>query len=439
MSEPRVRRRRRELRRAIFGVGEGVRIAVDSIRINPFRSSLTVLGVGIGVCVVVLMAALISGIRGSIQEGIEASGPRNFMITVFDPDEIQLVGGGMDADWIRRPPITLEEVDRIVRVDGVDGVLLSVRLRNAADGDGGVTVRHGEVGISGVRATGETAGWAGFQGATFVEGRDFATVDFAEARLVAAISARLARDLVGDRPATGLRLRIRTGPEIELPVTVVGVFEPPEQPFSDEVAQWMVIPHATAVRRFGASRTLGEVMIVPAADRDQGDVEDAVIAAMRTARGLAPGESNDFSVIRSTQLLEIFDRFTGVFFIVMLALSSVGLMVGGVGVVGMMLISVTERTREIGIRKALGATRIEILWQFLVEAGVLTLLGGASGLLMGAGLAWLVATVTPVPASIPLWSVAVSLLAAAVTGMVFGLFPAMRASRMHPVEALGHE
>jgi putative ABC transport system permease protein len=168
-------------------------------------------------------------------------------------------------------------------------------------------------------------------------------------------------------------------------------------------------------------------------------VEDQVTGLLRSIRGLAPGEPNDFSILRSTQLLELFDQFTGVFFIVMLALSSVGLLVGGVGVVGIMMISVTERTREIGIRKAVGATGGEILWQFLVEAGFLTMLGGAAGLLLGAGLAWGVAAATPIPAAVPLWAALAGLSMAALTGMVFGLVPAARAARMEPVDALRYE
>jgi putative ABC transport system permease protein len=135
----------------------------------------------------------------------------------------------------------------------------------------------------------------------------------------------------------------------------------------------------------------------------------------------------------------MFNRLTGVFFIVMLALSSVGLMVGGVGVIGIMLISVTERTREIGVRKAVGATRREILWQFLVEAGVLTLMGGAAGLVLGGLAAKGVEAATPIPASIPLWSVLTALGMALLTGMLFGLLPAMRASKLDPVDALRYE
>jgi len=166
---------------------------------------------------------------------------------------------------------------------------------------------------------------------------------------------------------------------------------------------------------------------------------DQVISYLRGARGLRPWEENNFAVVRSSQLADFFDRLTGVFFLVMLALSSVALLVGGVGVVGIMLISVTERTREIGIRKAMGATRREILWQFLVEAGFLTLVGGAVGMVMGALIAFTVSRISPIPASIPLWAIAASLGSAVLTGMIFGLVPAMRAARLQPVAALRYE
>ena len=156
-------------------------------------------------------------------------------------------------------------------------------------------------------------------------------------------------------------------------------------------------------------------------------------------RGLGPGEDNNFSIIESEQMIATFDQLTGAFFLVMIALSSVALMVGGIGVIGIMMISVTERTREIGIRKAVGATRNEILWQFLVEASVLTFLGGALGLALGAGVADFIEARTPIPAVIPFWSIIAALASAIMTGMLFGLFPALRGARMTPVRALGFE
>lgn len=166
---------------------------------------------------------------------------------------------------------------------------------------------------------------------------------------------------------------------------------------------------------------------------------DQVITYLRTARRLRPGEPNNFVITRQEELVKTFDRITGTFFIVMIALSSVGLMVGGVGVIGIMLIAVTERTREIGIRKAVGATRGEILWQFLVEAATVTLLGGILGMIAGGGIAGLVAALTPIPAKVPLWAIFAALGMATFAGILFGLWPAWRAARMDPVVALRYE
>ena len=157
---------------------------------------------------------------------------------------------------------------------------------------------------------------------------------------------------------------------------------------------------------------------------------------LRGMRGLRPSEDNDFALIESAQVLALIDRFTSMLLVGMLALTSVALMVGGVGVIGIMLISVTERADEIGLRKAVGATRREILWQFLAEAALLTVLGAVLGMLAARGMAELVESFTPLPATIPVWAVVTALAMAAITGMLFGLLPALRASRLEPVAAL---
>jgi putative ABC transport system permease protein len=156
-------------------------------------------------------------------------------------------------------------------------------------------------------------------------------------------------------------------------------------------------------------------------------------------RGLRPADENNFDIITQDRFLDTWNQVTGMFFLVMIALSSVGLMVGGVGVVAIMMISVTERTREIGVRKALGAKRREILWQFLVEAATLTLVGGAIGMLLGGGISWIVNVATPLPARVPLMSVVAALGMSILTGVAFGLYPAARAARLDPVEALRYE
>jgi putative ABC transport system permease protein len=178
---------------------------------------------------------------------------------------------------------------------------------------------------------------------------------------------------------------------------------------------------------------------VTAADATQDEAMDQVITLLRTSRGLTASQPNNFAVMRQEQMIETFNRFTGVFFVVMLALSSVALMVGGVGVVAIMMIAVTERTREIGIRKAIGATRREILWQFLFEAVTVTVIGGVIGMIVGGGIAFLVASLTPIQASVPLESVLAAIGMAVTAGILFGIWPAWRAARMDPVVALRRE
>ena len=160
---------------------------------------------------------------------------------------------------------------------------------------------------------------------------------------------------------------------------------------------------------------------------------------LRRLRGTKVGEPNSFDLVTQAQVLDTWNKMTGVFFLVMLVLAGVSLMVGGLGVTAIMMVSVTERTREIGLRKALGARRVDILWQFLVEAATLTLLGGVAGLIIGGGAAMLVGRLTPIPAVVPVWSVVTAMGASVLVGVVFGILPANRAARLDPIEALRYE
>jgi putative ABC transport system permease protein len=166
---------------------------------------------------------------------------------------------------------------------------------------------------------------------------------------------------------------------------------------------------------------------------------DDAVATLRAHRGLRPWQQNSFFVSSQEKVMDLYNKIVGAFFLVMIALSAIGLLVGGVGVVAIMMISVTERTREIGVRKALGATRGVILWQFLVEAATMTSVGAIVGLVTGGALAYIVRTSTPIEASIPPLAIVAALIASAGTGVLFGMIPAFRAARLDPVEALRYE
>lgn len=412
---------------------EGFRIAIAAIRANKTRASLTILGVAIGVAVVVTMAALITGIRSSVMEAFEAVGQDNFIVTRFDMTAVRIISDGSGRPpWWNKPKITPLEAQRIERLPGVADAVV--------DFDMSLSISFEGARVRGVQASGNSAGWPEYSIGDFVAGRNFIPTEVEQGRGVLVISLALAEELFGQLDPIGKRVRVSTGRRgANQLFTVVGVFDIGENIFSEAVRHFAVTPYTAALKRLKANDMFFQVMVIPHEGVPQAQVQDQVISLLRTMRGLGPTDENNFAIIRSDQLVDLFNQLTGVFFIVMLALSSVGLMVGAVGVIGIMLISVTERTREIGIRKAVGATRREILWQFLVEAGILTLLGGASGMLLGAVVAEAVAAVTPIPAAIPLWSVVTALAMAVLTGMLFGLLPAIRASRLEPVDALRYE
>ena len=220
---------------------------------------------------------------------------------------------------------------------------------------------------------------------------------------------------------------------------MIGVYVPPPDIFGEGNRPAAYIPFKTYQKYVPHWRGWMAFLVLPRDDVTIASAIDDVTATLRTMRELRPAEDNTFDVITRDKLLDTWNQITGVFFLVMIVLSSVGLMVGGVGVVAIMMISVTERTREIGIRKAMGARRREILWQFLVEAATLTLVGGSVGMILGGLIAVIIGAATPLPAQVPLMSVVAALGMSILTGVVFGIYPAARAARLDPVEALRHE
>jgi putative ABC transport system permease protein len=418
----------------LTAVSEGLAIALDVMAANKVRSALTILGVAVGVSVVVSMGALVSGLRSSILDAVNSSGPNNLVVVRFDFSQIQaVINGDRRAPWRGRPQIEPEEVRRIRALPSIRNATYDLNQFE-------VSMEVDGVEMGGVIASGFEPGWTDSQPGDFVSGRDFSVAEMAQGRPVVVITTDLATELFGELDPMGREIKVENQRRASQEhFTVVGVFEPVENIFSAAFKYYAVFPWTSANRRLGRYKFEAQILVVPEDSVSAQKAEDDVIMALRGMRGLRPRDENNFNVMASSQMLEMFDQLTAVFLLVILLLASTALLVGGVGVVGIMLISVTERTREIGVRKAVGATRREILWQFLVEASLLTACGAMAGLLIGWSMAKAVAAFSPLPAAIPLWAVAAALGMAVLTGMLFGLLPAYRASRLEPVAALRFE
>jgi putative ABC transport system permease protein len=406
---------------------EGIGIALASLKGNKSRAALTILGVAIGVMVVMIIASMISGINRSVQQTFESIAPRTFLVWRWFQAGVNISDGSEESSpWRRNPPITNAEADRIA-------MLPSVRYVTRRDDTSG-RVDYGDLSLENVGIGGLSSQWVEVNGGDVFPGRTFTRLEDLASSRVVVINTKLEAQLFRGRDPIGKTIKVAG-----VPFTVIGVYTPPPSLFGGSSQPFAGIPHGAFEKHIPYFKGWMRLAVAPVEAVSQQQAIDDVSALLRGMRALKPTQDNTFSVVTQDKLLESWQQVTGVFFLVMIALSSIGLMVGGVGVVAIMMISVTERTREIGVRKALGATRREILWQFLVEASTLTLVGGAIGMLVGGSIAWILSVLTPIPAYVPLWSVVVALGASALTGVGFGLYPANRAARLDPVEALRYE
>jgi putative ABC transport system permease protein len=403
---------------------EGVQIAIDSLRSNKVRAFLTILGVGIGVATVTGITAIMSGVEQGISDDIASIGVANFQVARFDQTQVRFSNR---PPWEGKPKLTMTEAAALEELESVRSVTPVVPT-NASD------LRHDGRAYSGVQIVGLGPEWTTYVRGDFVQGRPFLANESDRSAPVAVISSDLAEEAFDTPDVVGSTVRLGG-----VPFNVVGVFRPKPNLFAGGKQLYAYIPATTAMKTLPANDDFIEFWVVPEPGAGQARAMDDVTMTMRSLRRLGPGVDNDFALVRQEAVAEMVGNITGAVTLVMTVLASIGLMVGGVGVVGIMLISVTERTREIGVRKALGARRGEILWQFLVEASTVTVIGAIFGLVLGGGGALVLAALTPIPAKVPLWAAASALLAAAVTGILFGLYPAWRAARLDPVEALRHE
>jgi putative ABC transport system permease protein len=406
---------------------EGMAVAVASIRENKLRSALTVLGVVIGVSTVMAMASIVSGLRGQIINTIEVAGPTTFYVIRFF-SQTPVDPNALPREVRIRPVLKEEEAQAIAELPDIAYSAIWIQL-------------YARLAYRGTRTQLITVFAADhrymeIQGGRLLAGRFFTESELRGGDLVVVLEETFAARLFGRLDPLGKDVQVGGRP-----LRVIGIYRTPDnifQPPSQEIGA--IIPFQTGHRHYRYDETNALWIIVkPRPGVSVTEAQDLVTVTLRRYRGLRPGDPDTFDLISQDQILDIFNQLTGVFFLVMVALSSVALMVGGIGVMAIMMVSVTDRTREIGVRKAVGATRREILWQFLVEAATLTLLGGLVGVAVGAGAGEILKRVMGFEAGVPVWSAFVACGVSATIGLVFGLLPASRAAKLDPVEALRYE
>jgi putative ABC transport system permease protein len=410
---------------------EAWRLAFQVILSSKLRSFFTLLGIIVSVGFLVAVVAIIQGMNAYVKENIAGA---VIGTNAFQVRRTPITVGLLDDDQVRaiqrRPRITqrdavavgqaLPEARAVALQSGWPTPASDVRYRNQTVGD--------------VLVFGVTPPYQIVQDYRFAAGTPLSDPDISERRYVCALGFDVADKLFGD-PAMAIGRKVRVaGREL----TVKAVIAKKGRVLGQSFDGFVLLPLSTFEAIYGRRRTT--VISVKMADAEA--VEPGMARAeeaMRLAHRLRPGEENDFTVDKADALVEFWRNLTRVLFTVIPAVVAIGIVVGGIVIMNIMLMSVNERTREIGIRKSLGATRADIRRQFLVEAITLSTLGGVLGVMAGWGLATAVSTVSPLPARITLWSVAVALTLGAATGILFGVYPATRAARLDPITALRRE
>jgi putative ABC transport system permease protein len=408
---------------------ENLKMAMNAVWTHRFRSALTILGIVIGITTVVTVSSLLTGLRKGIVTFFEEFGPNNIFLARVSGDPSEQMAppkeqkrrlmDPMYADFIRKSAPSVQDVGMQLFPRGLGGAV--------------------------VKIPGFETDQFQFASADYIqtqisrreikEGRSYTQEEASRGAPVCVIGATLAETLFPGVSSLGRTIQVGNGV-----YTIIGVFAPAKGGFFGEngLDSQILVPLTTLKARYPASNTYFFTCQAKEGLREQAMEE--IRAAMRRIRRVPPGTEDDFSLSTADSIIANFDRVTGMVAIVAVALSGLGLLVGGIGVMNIMLVSVTERTREIGVRKALGARKFDIVFQFLMEAMALTGIGGLVGIVFSIGVTLLVSVLVPsLPSEVPSWAVIAGFTVSVMIGLFFGVWPAMKAARLDPVEALRYE
>jgi len=407
-------------------LNESINISLNAIRGNKLRSALTLLGIIIGMTTIIGMQSLVSGLQQSVETQLSQLGANTFQVQKFPA-----INNSHDT-WLRlrnRKDLTLKEYDALLQHSSFTRQIgAEVWTR------GNAVLRYEDrKTLPTFWVAGGTPEFLDNNGYFIRDGRFISETDVDHNRNVIVLGQDLVDRLFQMEDPLQEEVRLN-GERFQ----VVGVLESRGQTFGASQDNLVVVPIGVFYDLFGSNRSINITVMAKSAELVSNAMEQ-VIGILRAARKVSPGEENDFEIFSNTTLVDAFNNLTKYVRLAAIAIASISLIVAGVGIMNIMLVSVTERTREIGIRKAIGASRRQILLQFLVEAIVLCEIGGVIGVAIGVAIGKLISAISPLPTVIPIWSVFTGLFFCSLVGLFFGIYPASRAARLDPIEALRYE